>query len=188
MVIDDHDTVDSSGIPVFHDVGELTGNSLPDLAEFTLLKGFTVTQVQIPRRFQVILFNKALDDADTDCFRNKRVSNQMLVNLGVFSRGIFLNAVDLFNDGIGKDSCEAFVRTGREHENFQVTPLVHGNPFLDGLVVVFHNRTIWQSERRVSNSFVVGSSGRIRVKAWIAGAMTPKRNCATSVALRISSF
>ncbi len=56
----------------------MTGISLPDFAECIFLKGFAVTHVWISGRFQVILFNKALDGADTDCFRNKRVSTLYL--------------------------------------------------------------------------------------------------------------
>jgi hypothetical protein len=50
------------------------------------------------------------------------------------------------------------------HEGFEAAALVQGDPFFDGLIVVFGNRAVWKGERRSSDPFVVGSPGCIRVK------------------------
>ena len=122
--------------------------SLPDLTEFILFEGLTVTHVRVTCRFQVVPFDKTLDSTDTNSGRDKGISDQVLVNLGGIEPGeLFFQAVDLFDGSIRERPCEAFVRAGMRHKSFKAAPLVHRDPFLNGFVVVFDNGTIRQGER-----------------------------------------
>ena len=129
-------------------MGKVARISLPDLAEFIFFEGLTVTHVRVTCRFQVVPFDKTLDSTDTDGGRDKGIGDQVLVDLGGIEPGkLLFEAVDLFDGSIREHPCEAFVRAGMWHKSFEAAPLVHGDPFLNGFVVVFDNGTIRKGER-----------------------------------------
>ena len=50
------------------------------------------------------------------------------------------------------------------HKCFESATLIHGDPLFYSFVIVLYDRTIGQSERRTGDSFVVSSSGWIRIE------------------------
>ena len=165
MVINDHDAVNTPGLSIFCNVWEVARISLPDLAEFIFFEGFAVTHVRVTCRFQVVLFDKALDSTDTDGGRDKGIGDQVLVNLGGIEPGkLFFEAVDLFDGSIREYPGKTFIRACMGHQCLQSAALVHGDPFFDGLIVILHNGTIRKREWRSSHAFVESSPGSIRIK------------------------
>ena len=77
MVINDHDTVDASGLAVFGDVWKVTGIRLPDLAECVLFIGLTVPEIRIPGRFEIVEPDKTLHVIHADCSGKKRFLYEM---------------------------------------------------------------------------------------------------------------
>ena len=100
MVVNDHDAVDASCLPVLCDVRKIAGISLPDLSECIFLVRFAVAEIRVSGGFEVIVADKALDAVNADRSRDKGFADQMIMDLcGIHARVFFLDAVDL-SDGI----------------------------------------------------------------------------------------
>lgn len=101
MVINDHDTVDASGLSVFRDVWKITGIRLPDLAEFVLFIGLTIPEVRVSCRFEIVEPYKPLYGIHADGSREKRFLYEMFMYLrGIHTGSVILDPVDLGNGHI----------------------------------------------------------------------------------------
>ena len=165
MVINDHDTVNASGLTVFRDVGKATGIRLPDLAEFVLFIGLTVPEVRISCRFEIVEPDKTLHGIHVDGCREKGFLHEMLINLrGIHAWMLLLNPVD-FRDGLVIEGTgKSFVRSDSRHQGIQSTEFVLGLPFFQCFVAVGDRGTIRKGQRGCGDLFVVSRSRGIRIK------------------------
>ena len=149
MVINDHDTVDASGLAVFGDVWKVTGIRLPDLAECVLFIGLTVPEIRIPGRFEIVEPDKTLHGIHADCSGKKRFLYEMRMYLrGVHARMFFLDPVDLGNGLIIQCMGNAFVRPDGGHQGIKTAPAVQGCSFFQCFVTVGNGRTVRKSQWR----------------------------------------
>ena len=183
VVVNDHDAVDPPALPVFGDIGKVTGICLPHLPESIFLEGFPVLHGRVARRFQVMFFYETLDGADADRGRDKGLFHKMPVDLGgIEAWECLLQPVDLFDGGIRQHTCGALVGTFLRHERVNAAILVERDPFAERFGAIAEYRAVRQGQGIFSDPPVIGIPGRIRIKAmaggrtWKSGGQRQRRN------------